>query len=385
MRMWTRAALVVAATVGTCVPALAGPKDAAALARIIDKGIDQQLQAANVQASPQADDAEFLRRVYIDLTGVIPPADKAAAFLDSTDPNKREKLIDELLADPKYGTHLADIWVNMMFPRESNNRRITPEPLHKWMAEEFNKNTAWNKLVSDLVTAEGNQSKNGAVTYFLANATVDKVTDSVSRLFLGVQLQCAQCHNHPFTSWKRNEYWGMAAFFAKVRPDRARRGATDLGVTEAGNGKGVRLPESAKVVPAKFLQGEEPKLDTKDPYRPVFATWMTAGQNPFFAKAMVNRTWGHFFGRGFVNPIDDMHEGNIPSHPELLKEMTARFVESDFDLKNLAKAICMSKAYQRTSKPTVSNADDEKLFSHMNLKPLSPEELYDALTAVVGS
>src|SRR5262249_25893029 len=146
-----------------------------------------------------------------------------------------------------------------------------------------------------------------------------------------------------------------------VRPDNVNRAAknnTSPGITEGGNGRGAKLPESAKVVPAKFLQGEQPKLDKSEPYRPVFTKWLTSADNRFFARAMVNRTWSHFFGRGFVNPVDDMHEDNRPSHPELLKEMSDQFTANGFDVKYLIRAICNSQAYQRTSKPVGDNAED---------------------------
>src|SRR5262249_22344672 len=160
-----------------------------------------------------------------------------------------------------------------------------------WLEDSFNSNKPWDQFVTELLTASGTQDKNGAVTFFLANQTADKYTDTVSRLFLGVQLQCAQCHNHPFTGWKQTENWGMAMFFSKVRSDRvqaAARQGNSPGVSESEKGRG-RLPVSAKIVPAKFLMGVEPKLDTAEPYRPVLAKWLTAADNPFFARAMANR------------------------------------------------------------------------------------------------
>jgi hypothetical protein len=367
----------------------AAPKpDPLALARRIDQAILQRLNAEKVRPSPLADDAEFLRRVYLDLTGAIPPADKAAAFLDSKDRNKRAQLIDELLADPRYGRYMADIWQALLLPRTSDNRRLQPQPLISWLEENFNSNKPWDQFVAELLTATGPQDKNGAVTFFLANPTADKVTDTVSKLFLGVQLQCAQCHNHPFTSWKQDEYWAMATFFTKVRADNVNRAArlgNMPGINEGGRGRAPRLPESAKVVPAKFLQGEEPKLNRSEPYRPVLAKWMTSPDNPFFARATVNRLWAHFFGRGFVTPVDDMHEGNAPSHPELLQELAGQFTASDFDLKHLIRAICNSRTYQRTSKPAAGNDKDVTLFSHMAIKVLSPGQLYDSLVQVIGA
>lgn len=367
----------------------AGKVDVATLSQTIDQAIKQRLGEEKVDASPRSDDAEFLRRVYLDLTGVIPTADKVAEFLDSTEPNKRAKAIDELLASPLYGRHMGDIWQRLLYPMNSDNRRVSPEPLTKWLEKSFNENRPWDKFVTELMTASGSQEENAGITYFVANPTPDKMTDSVSRLFLGLQLQCAQCHNHPFTGWKQEEYWGMATFFYKVQPDNVRKAVQggSLSVVEK-NGprpKKIALPESAKNVPAKFLQGEQPTLSSSEPYRPVLAKWMTSPTNPFFAKAMVNRMWAHFFGRGFVNPIDDMHEGNPASHPALLAELTQQFKENSFDLKYLIRAICNSETYQRTSKPFGNNEDDTTLVSHMTIKSLAPEELFDSLMQVSGT
>jgi hypothetical protein len=375
------AALIVAA------PAFAGKPDPAELARRIDQAVSQKLAADKLPASPRCDDAEFLRRASLDITGVIPPAERVTAFLDSKDPAKREKLIDDLLASSQYGRHMADVWQHLLLPRDSDNRRLQPGPLVTWLEESFNANKPWDKTVRELLTATGPQDESPAVTYFLANPTVDKMTDSVARLFLGVQLQCAQCHNHPFTRWKQDDYWAMAAFFMKVRPDRvnqAARNGNSPAITEGGRGRPPRLPESAKTVPAKFFQGEQPKLDANAPYRPVLADWAASPKNKFFARAMVNRTWAQLFGRGFVQPVDDLREENAPSHPELLRDLTGAFADSGFDLKLLVKSICLSETYNRTSRPAPGNERDETLFSHVAVKPLTPEQLYDSLNVVLG-
>jgi hypothetical protein len=369
-----------------------GPKDAAALTKLIDEHVTRKLAAGKVSASPVCSDEEFLRRVYLDLTGVIPSADKAREFLDSTATDKRAKLIDELLASPNFGRHLSDIWQAKLMPRDSGNRFVLRDPLVKWLEANFNKNTPWNQFVFDLITATGAVEDNAAVTYFLANRSVDKITDGVSQHFMGVQLQCAQCHNHPFTDWKQTEYWGMAEFFSKVRPDNPKNGNkggdnTKIGVQE-GNGRTKAkafFPESAKAVPAKYLGGPEVKLVNGDPYRPVLARWMTSPDNPYFSKAMVNRTWALLFGTGFVNPVDDMQPGNPPSHPELLDALAKNFAANGFDLKYLYRAVCNSQAYQRTSKPFNGNHTDDQLFSHQTVKVLSPEQLFDSLATVTGA
>jgi hypothetical protein len=395
----TALATLLALTAGPAVAAektaknSAGPKlDSRALARHIDQALDARLQAEKVRPSPRADDAEFLRRVYLDITGRIPPAEKAATFLADRGPNKRSKLIDELLASPEYGKHQADVWQALLLPRNSDNRRLMQfyPKMVGWLEEGFNGNKPWDRLVHDIVTASGEVDKNGAVVYYLANPTPDKVTDNLTRVFLGVQLQCAQCHNHPFTDWKQTEYWGMAAFFTKVRtngrPNMVIRNGGTLAISETGQGRPARLPVSAKVVPPKFLQGEQAKVGPREPARPVVADWMTRPDNPFFAKAMVNRTWAQFFGRGIVNPVDDMHDGNAPSYPQLLADLSRRFADGGFDLKALIRAVCNSQAYQRTSKPSGNNAEaGPELFARMAVKVLTPEQLYDSLTQVLGA
>lgn len=375
-------------------PKLAIPagKDEAALARLIDDEVNRKLKEAKLSSSAACSDVEFLRRACLDITGTIPSADRAKAFIDSTEPDKRAKLLDELLADPGYGRRMADIWTAKLFPRDSNNRLVQKEPFSKWFEEQFNKNEPWNKLVSSLVTASGEVDANPAVTYYLANRSIDKLTDTVGQHFLGIQIQCAQCHNHPFTGWKQTEYWGLAAFFSKVKadiPKNPAKGAdnTKLSVSE-GPGRTRQkdfLPESAKTVAATFLGGPEAKLNPNEAYRPVLAKWMTSAENPFFSRALVNRTWAHLMGYGFVNPVDNMIPENEASHPELLDALAYHIGANGFDIKYLVKAICLSQTYQRTSKPTPENKNDTKLFSHMAMKVMSPEQLFDSLAKVTGN
>ncbi len=368
-------------------------KDAAALAKVIDAEITRKIVEAKLTASAASSDEEFLRRAALDITGVIPSAERAKAFLDDKSPDKRAKLIDELLADPRFGRRMADIWTAKLFPKDSGNRFVLKDPLYKWLEDEFNKNPGWDKFTTSLVTATGTVAENGATTYFVANRSVDKLTDTTAQHFLGIQLQCAQCHNHPFTNWKQTEYWGMAAFYGKVKadnPKNANKGGdtTTIGVTEGKVATKQKdfFPESAKTVPVKFLGGESPPLSAAEPYRPALAKWMTSPNNPFFAKALVNRTWAHLFGRGFVNPVDDMLPENDPTHPDLLAALASHVsTAGEFDLKYLIKAICLSDAYQRTSKPTADNKADKALYSHVSVKVVSPEQLYDSLAQVTGN
>jgi hypothetical protein len=367
--------------------------NAHALAKLIDQDILKRLTQEKAQPAAVADDAEFLRRVYLDLVGVIPPADKVKAFLDSKEANKRAKVIDELLADPRFGTYLAERWVNLMVPRDSMNRLLKTDPFKQWLAEGFNKGEPLNKLVYQLLTVTGTQDESGAATYYVANNSVDKITDNVTRMFLGVQLQCAQCHNHPFTDYKQNEYWAMAAFFMQTRvtanAQQAAKKGISPGVTEvaankkAGKKKGG-LPESAKIVPAKFLRGESPKLTPGDPARPVLAHWITSDQNPYFAPAMANRFWYQLFGRGIVNPVDDMHADNAPLMPSVLATLAEQVRLNHYNVKYLVRAICNTQAYQRTSRTTDSEPADPDLYARRAVRVMSPEQLYDSLTQVLG-
>ena len=364
------------------------PMPTVSLAGMIDRHIDQRLASAQIQPSPQTTDAEFVRRAYLDIVGVIPTAEQAVAFLDDKSPGKRAKLIDQLLADPRYGRRMADIWTTLMYPIDSDNRFVSKAPLHKWLEENFNANLHWDRMAFELMTATGDPEKNGATVYTMSNRGVDKLTDSVGKLFLGVQIQCAQCHNHPFTHWKQAEYWGLAQFFYKVNvsnPRAAKDGGT-ISVSEEGriNRKINAVPESAKDVAPKLLGADKLKLDPTKPYRPVLANWVCSPTNPFFARAFVNRLWAQYMGRGIVNPVDDLSVENEPTHPELLNALAREFTDSGFDVKHLIRGLCNSKAYQRTSRPLGDNRDDKVLYSHQAIKVLSGEQLYDSLTSIIG-
>ena len=379
------ASTVTAKTAGTKL-------DQLALSRLIDGEVNVRLQAEKITPSDRADDAEFLRRAYLDIVGHIPTAEQAAAFLDSKDANKRAKLIDELLASPDYGRHMADIWQALLLHHESMNRALDSEPMIAWLKDQFNQNTAWDKMVHEILTASGTVDKNPEALYFVSQGSVDKMTDNTTKVFLGVQLQCAQCHNHPFTSWKQSEYWGMAAFYLKVQPTgnvkQAAKNGVMVGVTETNQpkrGKNNPLPESAKMVPPKFLGGDTPKVGN-GPLRPILADWITTAKNPYFSKAMANRMWAQFMGRGLVNPVDDMHDGNAPSHPQMMAELAEQFAANGFDVKFLIRAICNSEAYQRTSRPNSSNKEaPPELYSRMAVKMMTGEQLVDSIIQVVGT
>ncbi len=406
-----------AAPPGKVAKADATAREPAVVAAEIDRLANQRLAADKVPVSPRADDAEFLRRVYLDLIGRIPTGEEAVAFLDSPEPHKRAKLIDDLLNRPEYGKHFATIWRNLIVNRDEMNKTLNSEPFLTWLADRFNENQCWDQIVREMLTAEGSTADNPAGIFFLAQRDMnrvapEKIVGTAGNLFMGIQIQCAECHKHPFIKeWKQDDFWGMAAFFGHTRAvgdaGRPNNRSNVLNITEDGSVKdaGARkqlrdnktLPAGAtiaiphptepnkfiKTVSAKHFLGDAPKLEAKPPYRNAFADWLTSPENPSFANAAVNRLWAHFFARGIVHPIDDFSPDNPPSHPELLKLMSREFVASGYDLKHLIRCICNTQAYQRTSRPTKGNEEDV-LFSHMAVKVLSAESLYDSLTQVIG-
>jgi hypothetical protein len=391
MRQWLAVLLFIAAVL-TC-PAASAQDDAAALAGLIDRHIQARLDVEGVQRVQNADDAEFLRRVFLDLHGVVPSAKTAAAFLDTTDPEERAHLIEELLDSPRFGEHLGDVWRGRLISPLVNEQRAQSERFADWLAHRFNHNDGWDRIVYDLLTAAGKIEENPAVTYLIEGRnplSVADLTDLSSRYFLGVRLNCVQCHDHPFVDWKQQDYWGMAAFFAQIqtpgRPKMVYRvGVQDDPQMTLASLRDGDMIDGFQMRPPTFLGGGEFKAAGDETHRAALARWITSPENPYFARAAVNRMWCHFFGRGIVNPVDDMHAANPPSHPELLELLSRRFAESGFDLKFLCRAIVSSRTYQQTSRPGDQPDAEARLFGRMSVKVLSAEQLYDSLVTILGT
>jgi hypothetical protein len=369
----------------------AGEPNAAALAAEINRHIEARLKAEQIPAAAQAGDTEFLRRVYLDLHGVIPTGEVAARFLNDSDQDKRARLIDRLLASPRYGEYLADIWQGYLIsPLADDPRRA--DPFRAWLSERFNTKT-WDQIATELLTAAGKMEENPAVIYLIEGRhprSVTDLTELASRYFLGIRLSCAQCHDHPFVDWKQQDFWGMAAFFTQIQtPGRAKQiykvGLKDDPLLTLASLTTDGAPDGFLARPATFLGGEELPANRSVAHRTALAAWMTSPDNPYFARAMVNRTWWRLFGRALVDPVDDMHAANPPSHPELLQLLSDRFIKSGFDLKFLTRAIVLSRAYQWTSQPGDAPDQQEAKFGRMSVKVLSAGQLYDSLVKVFGS
>lgn len=397
---------------GGDVRSTGSPRDPRPAAAAIDEKLDRRLKEAGVPASPPASDAEFLRRATLDLTGRIPTAEQAVAFPGDRDPDKRAKWVDALLDRPAYGRHFATIWHELMVPDDGGKAKGQDEAFTAWLADQFNRNQGWNRIVTDLLTVEGKIHDNPQSAFLTANSLESNpqpslLTDSISRLFWGVQLRCAECHDHPFASWTQEDFWSTAAFFSRLR-----RGYTD-GKNPRGNtfteaepdepisqkfwksmaaadvrGPAIVVPSSVresagKIVKGRFLGSTGPEWTDDGPFRPRFADWATSPRNPYFARNAVNRLWAHLFGRGFVHPPDGFDGTGTGTHPEVVELLAREFIASDHDLKHLIRVLCATRAYQRTSRPAEGNESDAALFSRMSVKVMRSEMLYDSLSIVL--
>lgn len=374
-----------------CRHASAANPDASASAALIDRHVDARLTSERIQSAAPAADAEFLRRIHLDLHGRVPTLEQTTRFLSDPNPDKRTRLVDLLLADPRYGEHLADIWqAYLISPLADDPQRLAAR-LRPHLAAQFNTKT-WDVIASDLLTATGKLEENPAVAYLFEGRlprAVPDLTDLTTRYFLGVRLNCAQCHDHPTVSWKQQDFWGMAAFFTQVQTPKRTKQIYEKGILDDTTLTLATLKDANTIDgfiprPPTFLGGREmPRGSASN--RAAFAQWLTARDNPFFARAMVNRTWWRLFGRGLVTPVDDMHEANGPSHPGLLDALARHFIDSGYDLKSLHRAIVLSNAYQRTSRTTAADDKQLALFGRMSMKVLSAPQLYDSLDTIFGA
>jgi hypothetical protein len=355
------------------------------MAARVDAMLEVRLAENNVSRAEPAGDAEFLRRAWLDFCGIIPPINDADGvsgirdFLADDSPDKRARLIDRLLAKPTHATHFANIWQNIMLPDDVNVQRFGGGTgFQSWLYGQFKDNVPYNRMVNDLIVANGAANQIGPALFYTAlGLKPEELGASTSRIFLGTQIQCAQCHDHPFDNWTREDFWGYAAFFAQLQqPPAAQQIAFQVGDADSGE---VKIPETDQVVPPRFLGGEISSDEGASNRRIRLAVWLTSAENPYFARATVNRVWAILFGRGIVSPVDDLGPHNPPSHPELLDELAAYFIETGFDLNRLIRTLAYTETYQLSSQSTSAGEDQPQLFARMAIKSLSAEQLYDCL------
>lgn len=349
-----------------------------AMARRVDELLERRAADANVELAAIADDAEFLRRVFLDLTGAVPRVSQAREFLDDPSPNKRQRLIEHLLASPGHATHMANTWRNIMLPEGFAAEQITNVAgVQNWLRMQFVENLRYDRLVSDFLVATGGGDTGPALFYTAQELKPEKLASATARIFLGLQIECAQCHDHPFDRWKQADFWGYAAFFAQLRqPEMMNGQAVQLVDLEQGD---VTLPDTETVVPPRYPGTIDAVTDQRGSRRVRLAIWMASRDNPYLPRAAVNRVWAHLFGRGLVQPVDDLGEHNPPSHPQLFDELTRYFVDTGFDLRELMRMLTNTEAYQRTSAVANDPTSAVELYAAMPVRPLTAEQLYDSL------
>jgi hypothetical protein len=375
--------------------------DARAVAAKIDEIIFATLDRAKVKPAAPADDATFLRRASLDIAGKPPVVSDVRKFLRETNPEKRAEAIERLLESPGYVNHFTSIWMDLLLPESKQDfqKRYFMLGMHNWLRKHFAANTPYDKMVRELVSLplNGGQRDNmfferlyngtgpaSPLNFYLAKqGKPEDLAASVGRLFLGVRLECAQCHDHPFGKWKREEFWSQAAFFAGMKSPNNNADFFFGPINEVSDRRELTIPNTDRVAQARFLDGKEPKWRFKVSARTTLADWMTAKDNSFFSKAIVNRMWAHFFGIGLVEPLDDLVDDNPPSHPEILSLLAKEFAERDFDLKFLIRAITLSRTYQLSSAYDGEPAEP-RLFARMPVKGLSAEQLFESLSVATG-
>jgi hypothetical protein len=353
-------------------------RDAAALATRIDRLLATRWAEAKVKPVGRSDDAEFLRRASLDLTGTVPPVAEVRRFLKDASPDKRRALVDRLLGGPGYVRYFSALWRELLVPDAEvpPGRQAARADLERWLNKQFADNLPFDKIARAVLTLPAEETRpqreedgerpSPRLFYLGRDDKPEELAANVTRLFLGVRLECAQCHDHPHARWKRDDFWSQAAFFAKTDGKRE-----------------LVIPGAGRAVAVRFLDGSAPAR-AADP-RAALADWVTAPKNPYFARALANRLWAHFFGVGIVDPVDDMTTENAPSHPELLDELGAAFVAARYDVKFLVRALMLSDAYGLTSAETRPGPSaDPRLFSRMNVKALGGGEVFDSLIEATG-
>ncbi len=344
----------------------------------IDTLVHNKLKKLRIEPSGICTDEVFVRRVYLDVIGILPTPEEHARFMVSTLPNKRELLVDELLERKEFSELWVLKWAELLQIRSSNQVSYKAMLLYyNWLQDKIARNVPTDVWVRELLGANGGTFKNPVTNYYQIERDILKVTENVGQVFMGMRIQCAQCHNHPFDRWTMDDYYGFAAFFSQI----GRKTGDDpreIIVFNSGGGD-VRHPIGGRVMKPKFLGGAEPEVAGKD-RRVVLASWLASPENPYFAKNLANIVWSHVLGQGIIDEVDDVRISNPASNQELLDEMGAKFTSYKYDFKKLVRDICTSRTYQRSTETTPTNANDTRNFARGPIRRIRAETMLDIIS-----
>jgi hypothetical protein len=346
----------------------------------IDTLVDAKLKRLRITPSPVCSDETYLRRVFLDIVGTLPTVEEYRRFMSDTSPDKREKLVDDLLGRKEFAELWVLKWAELLQIRSSVQVSYKATLLYyNWLQDKIARNVPTNEWVQELLSASGGTFKNPPTNYYQNETDILKVSENVAQVFMGMRIQCAQCHNHPFDRWTMDDYYGFEAFFCQI----GRKGADDpreIVVFNSGGGE-VTHPVRGQVMKPKFLGGETPDVAGKD-RRIILAKWLASPDNPYFATNLANMVWGQFFGIGIIDPVDDVRISNPASNPELLAELGKRFTSYNYDFKKLVRDICTSQTYQRAAEANAVNEGDTRNFTRAAIRRIKAETFLDCISQV---
>ena len=349
----------------------------------VDELVNAKLRKLRMTPSEVCTDEEFLRRVSIDVIGRLPSPEEHAAFVADASPDKRARLVDELLGRKEFTELWVMKWAELLAMRSSNQVSYKSTLLYyNWLQERIAANVPMDVMVRELLGSSGGTFTNPATNYYEIERDNLKTAENVAQVFMGARIQCTQCHNHPFDRWTMDDYYGFAAFFSQIGRKRGEDPREQIIFNKAGGE--VKHPVGGRTMKPKFLGGEEPDLAGRD-RREVLADWLASKENPYFATNLANIVWDHFLGRGIIDQVDDVRVSNPASNPELLEALGAKFTEYDYDFKRLVRDICTSLAYQRSTKANESNATDSRNFAKAELRRMRAEVLLDCISSATDT
>ena len=349
----------------------------------VDALVHEKLHKLRITQSGLCSDEVFLRRVFLDVVGMTPKKEDYDRFAMDSSPDKRAKLIDELLDRKEF----TEIWVmkfaELLQIQTDDNQGMSYKATllyFNWLKDRIANNVPMDQIVRELLTSTGGTFVNPSTNYYQVERDNLKITENVAQVFMGMRIQCAQCHNHPFDQWTQNDYYSFASFFSQV----GRKRGADPRESIIYNRKSgeINHPIHKKPMPPKFLGGEAPEIKSGDDRREILANWLASPENPFFARNLANLVWAHFFGQGIIEPVDDVRVSNPPSNPQLLDELARRFTDYKYDFKKLVRDVCNSRTYQLSTQTNPSNEGDLRNFARAHLRRLRAEVLLDVITQV---